>query len=211
MFVFGILQTLQTILDRGHRLPLPNAVLINGRGGNDTSFTVEQGQFLDDTYNYHHQICSWNFVSRSSVIIFHLFKFELNSSFSAGKTYRLRISNVGLQNSLNFRIQGHQMKLVEVEGTHTVQTSYDSLDIHVGQSYSVLVTADQAPQDYYIVTSTRFTSQVLTSTAVLHYSNSARQVSGPIPGGPTTQTGWSLSQARSIRYVFYYIQSNSFE
>ncbi|GAB4832984.1 hypothetical protein Ancab_007005 [Ancistrocladus abbreviatus] len=116
-----------------------------------------------------------------------------------GKTYRLRISNVGLQNSLNFRIQGHKLTLVEVEGTHTLQTTYSSLDVHVGQSYSVLVTADQPPKDYYIVVSTRFTSQVLTTTGVLHYSNSAGPVSGPIPGGPTIQIDWSLSQARSVR------------
>ncbi|GMN38251.1 hypothetical protein TIFTF001_007495 [Ficus carica] len=120
-------------------------------------------------------------------------------TFESGKTYRLRISNVGLQNSLNFRIQGHKMQLVEVEGTHTIQTTYSSLDVHPGQSYSVLVTANQAPQDYYIVASTRFTNKILTSTAVLHYSNSARQVSGPIPGGPTTEIDWSLNQARSIR------------
>ncbi|PON61525.1 Copper-resistance protein [Trema orientale] len=120
-------------------------------------------------------------------------------TFEPGKTYRLRISNVGTQNSLNFRIQGHKMTLVEVEGTHTIQTTYSSLDVHVGQSYSVLVTADQAPQDYYIAVSTRFTNQILTSTAVLHYSNSARKVSGPIPGGPTTEIDWSFNQARSIR------------
>lgn len=116
-----------------------------------------------------------------------------------GKTYRLRISNVGLQNSLNFRIQNHKMTLVEVEGTHTLQTTYSSLDVHVGQSYSVLITADQAPQDYYIVVSTRFTNPVLTTTGVLHYSNSAKSVSGPPPGGPTIQVDWSLNQARSIR------------
>ncbi|XP_010266952.1 PREDICTED: L-ascorbate oxidase homolog [Nelumbo nucifera] len=116
-----------------------------------------------------------------------------------GKTYRFRISNVGLQNSLNFRIQGHRMKLVEVEGTHTVQTTFSSLDVHVGQSYSVLVTADQPAQDYYIVVSTRFTSVVLTTTGVLHYSNSAGGVSGPPPGGPTIQVDWSLNQARAIR------------
>ncbi|KAF6172543.1 hypothetical protein GIB67_007056 [Kingdonia uniflora] len=72
-----------------------------------------------------------------------------------GKTYRFRISNVGLQNSLNFRIQNHKLKLVEVEGTHSVQTSYSWLDVHVGQSYSVLVTADQPSQDFYIVVSSR--------------------------------------------------------
>ncbi|OWM70623.1 L-ascorbate oxidase homolog [Punica granatum] len=116
-----------------------------------------------------------------------------------GKTYRLRISNVGLMNSLNFRIQGHKMVLVEVEGTHTLQNTYSSLDVHVGQSYSVLVTADQPPQDYYVVVSSRFTSQVLTTTGILRYSNSGKPVSGPIPGGPTIQVDWSLNQARSIR------------
>ncbi|XP_071733076.1 L-ascorbate oxidase homolog [Rutidosis leptorrhynchoides] len=150
--------TLKKILDRGHKLPNPDGILINGRGPNAASFTVQQG-----------------------------------------KTYRLRISNVGLQNSLNFRIQNHRMKLVEVEGTHTVQQMYSSLDIHCGQSYSVLITADQPALDYYIVVSSRFTTKTLTTTGVLHYSNSATKVSGPIPGGPTIQVDWSLNQARSIR------------
>lgn len=118
----------------------------------------------------------------------------------AGKTYRFRISNVGLTTSINFRIQGHRLLLVEVEGIHTLQNTYDSLDIHLGQSYSVLVTADQPAQDYYIVISTRFTTQMLTTTSTLHYSNSAGTVSGPLPGGPTNQIDWSLEQARSIRY-----------
>lgn len=91
------------------------------------------------------------------------------------------------------------MKLVEVEGTHTLQNYYESLDVHLGQSYSVLITADQPAKDYYIVVSTRFTSEVLTATGVLHYSNSAGPVSGPPPGGPTIQVDLSLNQARSIR------------
>ncbi|EHA8586975.1 putative L-ascorbate oxidase [Cocos nucifera] len=91
------------------------------------------------------------------------------------------------------------MKLVEVEGTHTLQSTYSSIDVHVGQSLSVLVTADQPPKDYYIAVSTRFTTTILTTTAVLHYSNSGQKVSGPIPGGPTTQIDWSINQARSFR------------
>lgn len=122
-------------------------------------------------------------------------------SFSVGKTYRLRISNVGLQNSLNFQIQNHMMKLVEVEGTHTIQTPFSTLDVHVGQSYSVLITADQPAKDYYIVVSSRFTSKILITTGVLHYSNSAGPVSGPIPDGPT-QLDWSFDQARAIKYCF---------
>ncbi|XP_068656261.1 L-ascorbate oxidase homolog [Aristolochia californica] len=150
---------LKAMLDSGHNLPFPDGILINGRGANGYTFTVDQG-----------------------------------------KIYRFRISNVGLTTSFNFRIQGHLLKVVEVEGSHTLQNTYSSLDVHLGQSYSVLVTANQPPQDYYIVVSSRFTNPVLTSTAILHYSNSARGVSGPPPGGPTIQIDWSLNQARSIRW-----------
>lgn len=118
----------------------------------------------------------------------------------AGKTYRFRITNVGLQHSLNFRVQDHEMTLVEVEGTHTMQNTYSSLDVHVGQSYSVLITANQPSRDFYIAVSTRFASKILNSTAILHYSDSTTSVSGPIPGGPTNEIDWSLNQARSVRY-----------
>lgn len=115
-----------------------------------------------------------------------------------GKTYRLRISNVGLRNSLNFRIQGHSMKLVEVEGTHTIQTPLEWLDVHVGQSYSVLVTADQPPSEYQIVVSTRFENTVLTSTATLRYAASTGPSSAPLAPAPLDVQS-SLAQARSIR------------
>ncbi|CAI9092596.1 OLC1v1027880C1 [Oldenlandia corymbosa var. corymbosa] len=116
-----------------------------------------------------------------------------------GRTYRFRISNVGIATSLNVRIQGHAMKLVEVEGSHTIQNFYSSIDVHPGQSFSVLVTANQAPKDYYFVVSSRFNNHVLNTTAVLHYSNSWTKVSGPVPGGPTSDIVSSLYQARSIR------------
>ncbi|XP_074589962.1 L-ascorbate oxidase homolog [Curcuma longa] len=117
-----------------------------------------------------------------------------------GKTYRFRISNVGLATSLNVRIQGHTMLLVEVEGSHTLQNSYSSFDLHLGQSCSFLVTADQPPMDYLIAVSTRFTSTVLSTTAVFRYSNSGGKSAGPPPGGPTIEIDWSLNQARSIRW-----------
>ncbi|WVZ66060.1 hypothetical protein U9M48_015334 [Paspalum notatum var. saurae] len=117
-----------------------------------------------------------------------------------GKTYRFRISNVGLATSLNIRFQGHAMKLVEVEGSHTMQTTYTSLDVHLGQSYSVLLTADQPAFDYAVVVSTRFTSKIISTTAVLRYANSAGKAPGAPPGGPTIQIDWSLNQARSIRW-----------
>lgn len=159
---------MKATLDSGHNLPFPDGLLINGRGTNGFTFTVDPG-----------------------------------------KTYRFRISNVGLTNTINFRIQEHKMLLVEIEGTHTLQNTYDSLDIHLGQSYSVLVTADRPPLDYYIVASTRFDSQVLSATSVLHYSNSEKTVSGVPPPGPTLDIDWSINQARSLRYKFLCITSSS--
>lgn len=112
-----------------------------------------------------------------------------------------RISNVGLKNSINFRIQGHKMRVVEIEGSHVLQNFYDSLDVHVGQSMSVLVTLDQPPKDYYIVASTRFSRISFTATSVLHYTNSQTPVSGPVPPAPTGQMHWSMLQARTFRYL----------
>ncbi|MQL84978.1 hypothetical protein Taro_017502 [Colocasia esculenta] len=149
---------LQAMLDNGQNLPFPDGLLINGRGWNGNTFTVDQG-----------------------------------------KTYRFRVSNVGLTQSINIRIEGHTIKLVEVEGSHTLQNTYSTLDVHLGQSYSFLLTADQPGRDYYIVVSTRFTNPVLTTTAILHYSVSSGGVGTTPPGGPTIQIDYSLNQARSVR------------
>ncbi|ONM36902.1 SKU5 similar 13 [Zea mays] len=62
----------------------------------------------------------------------------------AGKTYRFRVCNVGIKASFNIRIQNHIMKLVEMEGSHTMQNDYDSLDLHIGQCLSFLVTSAAA-------------------------------------------------------------------
>ncbi|KAG9440741.1 hypothetical protein H6P81_020906 [Aristolochia fimbriata] len=117
-----------------------------------------------------------------------------------GKTYKFRISNVGLSTSFNFRIQGHNMTLIEVEGSHTLQTPYSTLDVHPGQSFTVLVKLNQAPKDYFIVATTRFTKTTLTATAVLRYSNSRTKASEPLPPPPTGQIRWSMLQARTIRW-----------
>lgn len=127
---------------------------------------------------------------------------QIGSTFTGdqGKTYKFRVSNAGLSTTFNFRIQGHKLKVVEVEGSNILQTVYDSVDVHVGQSLSILVTLDQAPQDYYIVASTRFAKPILNATAVLHYSNATTQVSGPVPPPPAGQYHWSMMQARTFRW-----------
>jgi FtsP/CotA-like multicopper oxidase with cupredoxin domain len=119
------------------------------------------------------------------------------------------VHNVGVSASLNFRIQGHSLLLVETEGSYTSQQNYTNMDIHVGQSYSFLVTMDQnASTDYYVVASVRFvdpsTIDKLTGVAILHYSNSQGPASGPLPDAPDDQydAAFSINQARSIRHAF---------
>ncbi|GLT26955.1 hypothetical protein SLA2020_019900 [Shorea laevis] len=116
-----------------------------------------------------------------------------------GKTYKYRICNTGLKTSLNFRIQGHKMLLVEMEGSHTVQNSYESLDVHVSQCYAVLVTADQTPKDYYMVASTRFQRKEMTTTGIVRYTNGKGPASPELPPAPVGWA-WSLNQFRTFRW-----------
>ena len=113
-----------------------------------------------------------------------------------------------MSTSLNFRIQNHNVLLAETEGSYTVQQNYTSLDIHVGQSYTFLVTMDQnASTDYYIVASARFVNESLwqrvTGVAILHYTNSKGKARGPLPDAPDDEYDktFSMNQARSIRLL----------
>ncbi|MED6212166.1 Monocopper oxidase-like protein sku5 [Stylosanthes scabra] len=165
-------------LDAGKDLGMPNGVLINGKG----------------PYRYNDTLVP-------DGIDFEQFDVQ------PGKTYRLRVHNVGVSTSLNFRIQSHNLLLAESEGSYTVQQNYTSLDIHVGQSYSFLVTMDQnASSDYYIVASARFVNesrwQRVTGVGILHYTNSKGKAHGPLPPPPDDEFDktFSMNQARSIRW-----------
>ncbi|GER49946.1 monocopper oxidase-like protein SKU5 [Striga asiatica] len=164
-------------LDGGKGLGMPDGVLINGKGPYRYNTSLVPGGIEHETINV-----------------------------DPGKTYRVRVHNVGTSTSLNFRIQNHNLLLVETEGYYTSQQNYTSLDIHVGQSYTFLVTMDQnASSDYYIVASARFVNESIwervTGVAVLHYSNSKGDASGPLPDPPSDyyDTSYSLNQAMSIR------------
>ncbi|KAG0486631.1 hypothetical protein HPP92_008726 [Vanilla planifolia] len=165
-------------LDQGKALGVPDGVLINGKG----------------PYRYNNTIVPAG-IDYETI------------SVQPGKTYRLRVHNVGMFTCLNFRIQSHNLLLVETEGSYTVQQNYTSLDIFVGQSYSFLVTMNQnASSDYYIVASARFVNgsnwDRVVGVAILHYSNSKGKASGPLPDPPNDfyDKTYSMNQARSIRW-----------
>ncbi|KAJ4779121.1 Monocopper oxidase-like protein SKU5 [Rhynchospora pubera] len=172
---------LRKLLDEGKELGLPDGVLINGKGPYRYNSTMVPVTVDYETINV-----------------------------EPGKTYRIRVHNIGTSTSLNFRIQNHNLLLVEAEGTYTIQQNFTNLDIHVGQSYSFLVTMDQnASTDYYIVASARFVNELdeqpawarVTGVAILHYSNSKGAASGPLPDPPNDiyYTSYSMNQAKTIK------------
>ncbi|KAF8588813.1 multicopper oxidase [Ramaria rubella] len=61
--------------------------------------------------------------------------------FEPGKTYRLRIVNTSGFSMFYFWIDGHDMRIVEVDGTDTQEYSTSLISITVAQRYSILVTA----------------------------------------------------------------------
>ncbi|THG94600.1 hypothetical protein EW026_g6904 [Hermanssonia centrifuga] len=61
--------------------------------------------------------------------------------FQPGKTYRLRIVNTSAFAMFYFWIDGHDMRIIEVDGTDVEQSSVDLVTVTVAQRYSILVTA----------------------------------------------------------------------
>ncbi|ERN09064.1 hypothetical protein AMTRI_Chr06g175060 [Amborella trichopoda] len=170
---------LRKALEDGNDLGIPDGILFNGLG----------------PYRYNETIVPAG-ISYAKIDV------------EPGKTYRIRVHNVGMRTSLNFRIQNHNLLLVETEGSYTIQQNYTNMDIHVGQSYSFLVTMDQnASSDYYIVASPRLFNPAaswtgLIGVAILHYSNSQGPASGPLPDPPNDEYDkyFSMNQARSIKW-----------
>ncbi|KAI0263015.1 Fet3 protein [Gloeopeniophorella convolvens] len=61
--------------------------------------------------------------------------------FQPGKTYRLRIVNTSAFSAFFFWIDGHEMRIIEADGTDVEESPIDLLSLTVAQRYSVLVTA----------------------------------------------------------------------
>ncbi|KAG6900240.1 hypothetical protein C0993_001059, partial [Termitomyces sp. T159_Od127] len=61
--------------------------------------------------------------------------------FEPGKTYRLRIVNTSAFAAFFFWIDGHDMRIIEVDGTDVEESPIDLISLTVAQRYSVLVTA----------------------------------------------------------------------
>ncbi|WAR53656.1 hypothetical protein PtB15_3B164 [Puccinia triticina] len=130
----------------------------------DDEFTI----VLSDWYHQQHSQLISTFLSRSnplgaepipdSALIYivqnNTYREHFNENatipFSPGKTYRLRILNAGALGMFYFKIDGHQMSIVEVDGTDVEALPTDMLSLAAAQRYSVLVTAKNETKENFL-------------------------------------------------------------
>ncbi|KAG0469732.1 hypothetical protein HPP92_016432 [Vanilla planifolia] len=68
-----------------------------------------------------------------------------------GKTYRLRIANVASLSALNLEIEGHKMTIAEADGYYVKPVVVKNLNTYSGETYSVILKAEQPPSRNYWV------------------------------------------------------------
>ncbi|KAL5703897.1 L-ascorbate oxidase [Ranunculus cassubicifolius] len=123
-----------------------------------------------------------------------------------GKTYRLRIGSLTSLSALNFEIEGHNMTVVETDGHYVEPFVVKNLNIYSGETYSVLVKADQDPSRNYWATSSIVSRNPVTATSVTppglaifnYYPNHPRK--SP-PTVPTNGPRWNDSDIRLAQSV----------
>ncbi|XP_077252455.1 L-ascorbate oxidase-like [Tasmannia lanceolata] len=118
----------------------PQSILINGRGQYNCSLAAHfsNGSKFCDFRNSTHNQCTPKILS-----VF------------PNKTYRLRIASTTALSSLNLAIGYHKMVVVEADGNYVEPVAVEDLDIYSGESYSVLITTDQNPANYWVSVSVR--------------------------------------------------------
>jgi L-ascorbate oxidase len=106
------------------------------------------------------------------------------------KTYRIRITNTDSLGSLTLAIGNHKLIVVEADGNYVEPFAVENIDIHTGESYSVLITTDQNPNENYWVSVGVIARPVETPSAltILNYlPNSASKLPTSPPFMPQ---GW---------------------
>uniref|UniRef100_A0ACD5XUI2 Uncharacterized protein n=1 Tax=Avena sativa TaxID=4498 RepID=A0ACD5XUI2_AVESA len=121
-----------------------------------------------------------------------------------GKTYLLRIGSLTSLSSLSFEIEGHSMTVVEADGHYVRPFVVRNLFIYSGETYSVLVKADQDPRRNYWATSHivgRNASTTPSGKAIVSYAgNDPRKTppTAPTTGPPWNNTAIRVEQSRAI-------------
>lgn len=73
-----------------------------------------------------------------------------NFTVTTGERIRMRVINAGSLASFRFSVDGHNITVVEADGTEIEPIVVQSLTVMTAQRYSVIITADRAPGAYAV-------------------------------------------------------------
>ncbi|KIO00648.1 laccase [Pisolithus tinctorius Marx 270] len=110
-------------------------------------------------------------------------------NITQGQRCRFRIIGASCDPWFNFTIDGHNMTVIEADGNEVEPVIVDSLAVYAGQRYSVVVTADQPVDNYWIRSVSNFPNQTFDgrlNSVVLRYGDAPIQdpTTDPGPGVP---------------------------
>ncbi|KAI1085176.1 multicopper oxidase [Whalleya microplaca] len=75
---------------------------------------------------------------------------RFQTTFSAGKRYRLRLVNGAMDNFFKFSIDNHTLTVIASDLVPIVPYTTDMVSIGIGQRYDIIVEADQEPGNYWM-------------------------------------------------------------
>ncbi|KAJ6357372.1 hypothetical protein OIU78_005263 [Salix suchowensis] len=164
----------------------PQSLLINGRGKYNCSLSTASGSAAG-VCNTTNPECS-----------------PYSLTVVPGKTYRLRIGSLTSLSALTFEIEGHDMTVVEADGNYVEPFTIRNLYIYSGETYSVLVKADQDSSRNYWATINVVARNPATPTGLAifnYYPNHPQKQppTAPATGPPWNDTASRLAQSLAFR------------
>ncbi|KAJ2712572.1 ferroxidase fet3 [Coemansia spiralis] len=98
-------------------------------------------------------------------------------NFVPGRTYRIRLLNIGSSFDFHFSMEGHHIRLIEVDGVMVKERKMHGVTVAVGQRASILVTARNTTNFNYVFHADMYTDLLqmprynpLNYTGVIEYS-----------------------------------------
>ncbi|MCL7041870.1 hypothetical protein MKW94_021518 [Papaver nudicaule] len=113
-----------------------------------------------------------------------------------GKTIRIRLSSLTALSALNFEIEGHNLTVVEADGHFVEPFVVKNINVYSGETYSVLVKADQDPSRNYWLASNVISRKPATPTGLGILNYYPNHPSNYPPSTPPTGPLWNDSDYR---------------
>eukprot|EP00884_Botryococcus_braunii_P009161 jgi/Botrbrau1/18246/Bobra.0844s0001.1 len=122
-----------------------------------------------------------------------------NATVEQGKTYRIRIINVGSLGYLTLVFEGHPVTIIAADGVPVHPLEVDQIDINLGQRYDVLLKADQPVGNYWITAQVQFRTGSPSGYGILRYKGANSSLPSSASPPPDTYPPWTLDELQEIR------------